>query len=121
MAAGGRYGDAGRGVGERHAQYIGQRQHEGARRGDVGAVAGDDSGQDRHHGQNAGRERQQQPQTEKGAKHQHQIAVADQRRQAILLGNERRRPAVTGAAATVPPPAAPAGGSVTARVLVIGG
>ena len=95
------------GIGARHAQYVGQRQHEGARRGDVGAVARDDSGEDRHHRQHAGCEGQQQSQSEEGAQNQQQIAVADQGREPILFRDE-----TCGAGAT---PAGAASGAAAAR------
>ena len=58
LLAGGRKGHAGGGVGEGHAQHIGQRQRKALEAGHVGAVAGDDAGDNGHHGQHAGRERQ---------------------------------------------------------------
>ena len=68
-----------------HAHHVGQRKQEGATRGNLGALTGNDSGQDWNHGQHAGREGEQQPQPVKGRQHEQQIAVTDEAGEAILL------------------------------------
>ena len=53
--------DAGGGIGDRHAQHVGQREGEAAAAGNLVALSGDDAGKDGNHREDARRQRQTQP------------------------------------------------------------
>ncbi len=65
---------AGKGIGHRHAQHIAGTQHK-ATAGTGLLLAGNNAGQNRHHGEHARGERQQQPADKKQADYQAQGAV----------------------------------------------
>jgi len=88
LQAGSGRGGAGRGVGERHAEHIAQRQRETAPAAGAMTLAGDHAGENRHHRQAAGRERQQQSGTEECRQHREQIAAADEIGLGVLLRDE---------------------------------
>jgi hypothetical protein len=67
--------DPRRGVGERHAQDVGDRKQERAPLADLASPAGDDAGQDRDHRQHAGRKREQQAEQEEAAEDEREVAL----------------------------------------------
>ncbi len=78
--------NAGGRVGQGHGQHVNEGQPERPRRGQVFTLAHDDAGQDGHHREYAGRERQQQSGNEKGE--QGAVGILDQHPgQPVLLRN----------------------------------
>ena len=107
--------DPRRGVGQRHAEHVGEREHETARVTRAGVlVPGDDAGQDRNHREHTGCEREQQPEAEEGRDRRPQAAVAQGCGDAAVLGD-----ASAGAAAGIAGRPG-AGRDRSANVLVIG-
>ena len=74
-----RCGDARRSVGNRHSQHVGQRKRERTQLVQLRAFAGNDSGQDRNHGEDARREREKQPEKKKAAEDDREIAFKQTR------------------------------------------
>ena len=95
-------GDAGGGVGERHAEHVGQREQEGAGVRGLVPRADDDAGEDGDHREDAGCQREQQAEAEEAGDHDPEAGVLEQLRD--LAGLSSPLPAVTevsGAAAGV--------------------
>ena len=91
LSAGGAENSACDGVGKCHAEDVTHREPEGFAGGDVVALSRDDARQNRHHGQAAWREGQQQAEPQEHAHDGGQARFCDDPGQPVLLGYGRRR------------------------------